>query len=139
MKLTGRKALIKWSGVAAVIQGINVLEQEKLDGLMIEMDGTDNKCKLNLNSTCGNGVFVQLHLSALVDAFMHHMTVSVCLSAKFGANSILGVSLAICKAGAAEKGVPLYRHIADLAGNGELVLPVPVSGYFYAEILFCLT
>lgn len=48
-------------------------------------------------------------------------------SAQFGANAILGVSLAICKAGAAEKGVPLYRHIADLAGNTELVLPVPVS------------
>lgn len=47
-------------------------------------------------------------------------------SAKFGANAILGVSLAVCKAGAAEKGVPLYRHIADLAGNTELVLPVPV-------------
>uniref|UniRef100_A0AAQ5YLH6 phosphopyruvate hydratase n=1 Tax=Amphiprion ocellaris TaxID=80972 RepID=A0AAQ5YLH6_AMPOC len=46
-------------------------------------------------------------------------------AAKFGANSILGVSLAVCKAGAAEKGVPLYRHIADLAGNRELVLPVP--------------
>ena len=53
--------------------------------------------------------------------------VSVFLPAKFGANSILGVSLAICKAGAAEKGVPLYRHIADLAGNRDLVLPVPVS------------
>ncbi|PWA23844.1 hypothetical protein CCH79_00010936 [Gambusia affinis] len=69
-------------------QGVSVLEQEKLDNIMIEMDGTDNK-------------------------------------SKFGANSILGVSLAICKAGAAEKGVPLYRHIADLAGNGDLVLPVP--------------
>uniref|UniRef100_A0A5G2R1M2 Beta-enolase n=1 Tax=Sus scrofa TaxID=9823 RepID=A0A5G2R1M2_PIG len=45
--------------------------------------------------------------------------------AKFGANAILGVSLAVCKAGAAEKGVPLYRHIADLAGNPDLVLPVP--------------
>ncbi|KAF0024164.1 hypothetical protein F2P81_022966 [Scophthalmus maximus] len=44
---------------------------------------------------------------------------------QFGANAILGVSLAICKAGAAEKDVPLYRHIADLAGNTELVLPVP--------------
>lgn len=53
----------------------------------------------------------------------------VFLPAKFGANSILGVSLAICKAGAAEKGVPLYRHIADLAGNGDLVLPVPVSPF----------
>lgn len=47
-------------------------------------------------------------------------------SAKFGANAILGVSLAVCKAGAAEKGVPLYRHIADLAGNPEVILPVPV-------------
>lgn len=28
---------------------------------------------------------------------------------KFGANAILGVSLAVCKAGAAQKGVPLYR------------------------------
>lgn len=47
-------------------------------------------------------------------------------TAQFGANAILGVSLAICKAGAAEKDIPLYRHIADLAGNTELVLPVPV-------------
>lgn len=37
------------------------------------------------------------------------------------------MSLAVCKAGAAEKGVPLYRHIADLAGNPEVILPVPVS------------
>ena len=29
------------------------------------------------------------------------------------------------QAGAAEKGVPLYKHIADLAGNSKLVLPVP--------------
>jgi len=44
---------------------------------------------------------------------------------KLGANAILGVSLAVCRAGAAKKGVPLYRHIADLAGVTELVLPVP--------------
>uniref|UniRef100_A0A674CTN8 phosphopyruvate hydratase n=1 Tax=Salmo trutta TaxID=8032 RepID=A0A674CTN8_SALTR len=71
-----------------VLQGVSVVEQEKLDKMMIEMDGTENK-------------------------------------SQFGANAILGVSLAICKAGAAEKGFPLYRHIADLAGNTELVLPVP--------------
>lgn len=52
--------------------------------------------------------------------------VTPCPTAQFGANAILGVSLAICKAGAAEKDIPLYRHIADLAGNTELVLPVPV-------------
>ncbi|XP_068753819.1 alpha-enolase-like isoform X2 [Montipora capricornis] len=44
---------------------------------------------------------------------------------KLGANAILGVSLAVCKAGAAHKGVPLYRHIADLAGNADVILPVP--------------
>lgn len=44
---------------------------------------------------------------------------------KLGANAILGVSLAVAKAGAAKKGVPLYKHIADLAGNSNIVLPVP--------------
>lgn len=44
---------------------------------------------------------------------------------KLGANAILGVSLAVCKAGAAKRGVPLYRHIADLAGTKEIILPVP--------------
>jgi enolase len=44
---------------------------------------------------------------------------------KLGANAILGVSIAVCKAGAAQKGVPLYRHIADLAGHKEIIMPVP--------------
>uniref|UniRef100_A0A4W4F7E6 phosphopyruvate hydratase n=1 Tax=Electrophorus electricus TaxID=8005 RepID=A0A4W4F7E6_ELEEL len=52
-------------------------------------------------------------------------TLPLQILAKFGANAILGVSLAVCKAGAAEKGVPLYRHIADLAGKPEVILPVP--------------
>jgi enolase len=42
-----------------------------------------------------------------------------------GANAILGVSLAVSKAGAAAKGIPLYRHFADLAGNSQLMMPVP--------------
>jgi len=43
-----------------------------------------------------------------------------------GANAILGVSMAVCKAGAECKGVPLYKHVGDLAGNkGPVVLPVP--------------
>jgi len=43
-----------------------------------------------------------------------------------GANAILGVSMAATKAAAEAKGVPLYKHIADLAGNGgKMVLPVP--------------
>jgi len=45
--------------------------------------------------------------------------------AKLGANAILGVSIAVCKAGAAEREVPLYRHIADLAGHKEIIMPTP--------------
>lgn len=45
--------------------------------------------------------------------------------ATLGANAILGVSLAVCKAGAAKRGLPLYKHIASLAGNDEIILPVP--------------
>jgi enolase len=44
---------------------------------------------------------------------------------QYGANAVLGVSLAASKAGAQAKGVPLYRHFADLAGNSELMMPVP--------------
>jgi enolase len=44
---------------------------------------------------------------------------------KLGANALLAVSMGVSKAGAAEKGVPLYKHIADLAGNTKLILPVP--------------
>jgi len=45
---------------------------------------------------------------------------------KLGANAILGVSLAVAKAAAGEKGVPLYVHFADLAGTKKpFVLPVP--------------
>lgn len=45
---------------------------------------------------------------------------------KMGANAILGISLAVAKAGAGRKNVPLYRHFADLAGNDkQLVMPVP--------------
>ncbi|XP_051029754.1 alpha-enolase isoform X1 [Phodopus roborovskii] len=82
------KYVNEFLAAALCTQKLNVVEQEKIDKLMIEMDGTENK-------------------------------------SKFGANAILGVSLAVCKAGAAEKGVPLYRHIADLAGNPEVILPVP--------------
>ena len=44
---------------------------------------------------------------------------------KLGANTILAVSMAVCKAGALSKGVPLYKHIAELAGVTEFVMPVP--------------
>ncbi|HIJ59258.1 MAG TPA: phosphopyruvate hydratase [Nitrospirae bacterium] len=42
---------------------------------------------------------------------------------KLGANAILGVSMAVCKASAAELGIPLYRYIG---GSNAKVLPNPM-------------
>jgi enolase len=45
---------------------------------------------------------------------------------KLGANAILGVSMAASEAGAAEKGLPLYEYLAELAGvKAPFVLPTP--------------
>jgi len=72
------------------VNGMDVTDQEAIDNIMIDLDGTPNK-------------------------------------AKMGANAILGVSLAVSKAGAAAKNVPLYQHYADLAGNDlkQFTMPVP--------------
>jgi enolase len=43
--------------------------------------------------------------------------------AKLGANAILGVSLAVAKAAAADAGLPLYRYVG---GVGARTLPVPM-------------
>ncbi|KAI0196852.1 phosphopyruvate hydratase [Astrocystis sublimbata] len=60
-----------------------------------------------------------------VDKFLNDLD-GTANKTKLGANAILGVSLAIAKAGAAEKGVPLYAHVSDLAGTKKpYVLPVP--------------
>lgn len=66
--------------------GFSVFEQNLLDKIMIEADGTENKSKL-------------------------------------GANAILGVSLAVAKAAAAELGLPLYRYVGGVSAN---TLPVPM-------------
>ncbi len=47
---------------------------------------------------------------------------------KLGANAILGVSLAVLKAGAAEAGLPLWQWVAKLAGT-EPKLPFPCLLY----------
>ncbi|ORY82554.1 Enolase, C-terminal TIM barrel domain-domain-containing protein [Protomyces lactucae-debilis] len=48
---------------------------------------------------------------------------------ELGANAILGVSMAVCRAAAAEKKIPLWKHIAEIAGtipkDGKYTLPVP--------------
>ena len=46
---------------------------------------------------------------------------------KIGANAILAVSLATARAGAASRGLPLYHHLAELAGKptNKFIMPVP--------------
>jgi enolase len=46
---------------------------------------------------------------------------------RLGANALLGVSLALAKAAAADNELPLYRYLAELYGGGEPeLLPVPM-------------
>ena len=61
-------------------------DQENVDAVMIDLDGTDNKSNL-------------------------------------GANAILGVSLAVAKAAADARGLPLYRYVGGVNAH---VLPVPM-------------
>lgn len=70
--------------------GKNAHDQQAIDQIMLDLDGTENKEKL-------------------------------------GANAILAVSLAVAKAAADDKGLPLYAHIAELNGTaGEFSMPVPM-------------
>jgi len=51
---------------------------------------------------------------------------------KLGANAILAVSMAVCRAGAASKKIPLYQHVADLAGILS-PLSLPFAGFNILE------
>lgn len=44
---------------------------------------------------------------------------------RLGANAILAVSMAVCRAAALDENVPLYKHVANLCANKCLLLPVP--------------
>ena len=47
--------------------------------------------------------------------------------AVLGANAILAVSLAVAKAAAVSKKIPLYQHIADINGTpGNYTMPMPM-------------
>lgn len=66
----------------------------------------------------GEDVFEQRH----IDNIMMELD-GTSNKAKLGANAILGVSLAVAKAGAEAAGLPLYRYIG---GANAHVLPVPM-------------
>lgn len=82
----------------------------------------------NVNSVIGPAVIkenLDVKDQSAFDKFLNELD-GTANKTKLGANAILGVSLAVAKAGAAEKGVPLYAHVSDLAGTKKpYVLPVP--------------
>lgn len=82
----------------------------------------------NVNKVIGPAVIkknLDVKDQAAVDKFLNTLD-GTPNKAKLGANAILGVSLAVAKAAAAEKKIPLYAHVADLAGTKKpYVLPVP--------------
>lgn len=45
--------LVSHNVLVASLQNVNVVEQEKIDKLMLEMDGTENKCEWALCCTEG--------------------------------------------------------------------------------------
>jgi len=96
----GDKARYVGKGVTKAVAAVNDILAKELKGMsVIEQKALDDKMK-EIDGTPNKS--------------------------KLGANAVLGVSLAACKAGAIAKGVPLYKHIGDLAGNGNpVVLPVP--------------
>jgi enolase len=96
-KRDGDKARYMGKGVLQAVDAVNgdirealidldAEDQEDVDQVMIDLDGTDNKSNL-------------------------------------GANAILGVSLAVAKAAADARGLPLYRYVGGVNAH---VLPVPM-------------
>ena len=68
------------------LKGLDASDQQNIDNIMIELDGSTNKNKL-------------------------------------GANAILGVSMAIARASAISKRVPLYKYLGGKEAN---LLPIPM-------------
>ncbi|KAH0543528.1 Enolase [Glutinoglossum americanum] len=86
------------------------------------------KAVSNVNTIIGPALIeknIDVKDQSAVDAFLIELD-GTPNKTNLGANAVLGVSLAVAKAGAAEKNVPLYAHVSDLAGTKKpYVLPVP--------------
>ncbi|KAF4553951.1 Enolase [Elsinoe fawcettii] len=87
-----------------------------------------NKAVDNVNNIIAPALIkenIDVKDQSAIDAFLNKLDGTE-NKTKLGANAILGVSMAVAKAAAADKRVPLYAHISDLAGTKKpYVLPVP--------------
>ncbi|XP_027109915.1 cytosolic enolase 3 isoform X1 [Coffea arabica] len=116
--------------ISEALIGMDPTLQSQIDQAMIDLDRTEKK-ESQLVFTRPLLHFSNLFLPLRESAFWEFF-----FQSELGANAILAVSMAACKAGAAEKEVPLYKHIAVLSGNTNLSLPIPaftlISGGKYA-------
>eukprot|EP01089_Gocevia_fonbrunei_P013957 TRINITY_DN370_c0_g1_i1.p1 TRINITY_DN370_c0_g1~~TRINITY_DN370_c0_g1_i1.p1 ORF type:complete len:434 (+),score=111.54 TRINITY_DN370_c0_g1_i1:61-1362(+) len=95
----GDKSKYLGKGVSKAVNNVNQTIAPKILGLDVTQQGKIDQVLIELDGTD--------------------------TKSNLGANAILGVSMAVAKAGAAHKGVPLYRHLADLAGKKDIIMPVP--------------
>lgn len=127
-RLTSSVTVTRASGSERVSDEIFLFKKlNGTDGLLFNRIGV-TKAVANVNEKIGPAIIkenLDVKDQSKVDEFLNKLDGSSNKN-NLGANAILGVSLAIAKAGAAEKGVPLYAHISDLAGTKKpYVLPVP--------------
>jgi enolase len=113
-------------GRAAVPSGASTGEHEAVelrDGGKAFMGKGVRKAVENVNVTIANELMgTSVFEQNLIDKTMIELDGTPNKS-KLGANAILGVSLAVAKAAAAELGMPLYRYIGGVSAN---TLPVPM-------------
>jgi len=113
-------------GRAAVPSGASTGKREALElrdgGKRFHGKGVTKAVKNILNEIAPRIRGIDAGEQALIDNIMIELD-GTDSKKKLGANAILGVSLAVCRAAAAEAGLPLYRHIGGLNAK---VLPVPM-------------
>jgi len=93
----GDKKRYNGKGVLKAVSNVNNIIAQKLIGMDPSEQATIDKLMIELDGTKNKG--------------------------KFGANAILGVSMAVAKVSAIAAGIPLYRY---LGGVGATLLPVPM-------------
>src|SRR4030042_5264508 len=71
----------------------------------------------NVNGLIANGLKGKdVRLQGEIDEYLIELDGTENKS-KLGANALLGVSMAVCRAAAMGKGVPLFVHVAEISGN----------------------
>ncbi len=96
-KRDGDKSVYLGKGVLEAIEGVNGEIAEEIVGLDAEDQADIDHAMIELDGTENKG--------------------------RLGANAILGVSLAVAKAAADARGLPLYRYVGGVSAH---VLPVPM-------------